>query len=123
MSSPTIERWYFGHTQKSVHCGFATGTHGYDISIAGLSPTHSPTTKTKDILVTAENADAGDSINMATDPVCLAIIDEDATTPTSTYRNENYYFCCNYCKKQFDENPRRYSRISHDISVDLGSMK
>ena len=89
----------------------------------GLRRTHSPTTKTKDILVTAENADAGDSTNMATDPVCLAIIDEDATTPTSTYRDENYYFCCNYCKRQFDENPRRYSRISHDISVDLGSMK
>jgi len=60
---------------------------------------------------------------MATDPVCLAIFDEDNATATSVYRDEKYYFCCNYCKKQFDENPRRYSRISHDISVNLDQCK
>jgi len=60
---------------------------------------------------------------MATDPVCLAIVDEDNATATSVYRDEKYYFCCNYCKKQFDENPRRYSRISHDISVNLDQCK
>ena len=60
---------------------------------------------------------------MATDPVCLAIFDEDNAKATSVYRDEKYYFCCNYCKKQFDENPRRYSRISHDISVNLDQCK
>ena len=60
---------------------------------------------------------------MATDPVCLAIFNEDNATATSVYRDEKYYFCCNYCKKQFDENPRRYSRISHDISVNLDQCK
>ena len=56
---------------------------------------------------------------MATDPVCLMIVDEDDAKFTSLYKNENYYFCCNWCKKKFEENPKRYSRMSNDISVDL----
>jgi len=56
---------------------------------------------------------------MATDPVCLAIVDEDDAEFTSTYRDRKYYFCCNYCKKQFEENPKRYTRIANDVSVDL----
>jgi YHS domain-containing protein len=58
---------------------------------------------------------------MATDPVCLAIVDEDDAKFTGTYRERNYYFCCNWCKKKFEENPKRYTRISTDICVDLGS--
>jgi len=56
---------------------------------------------------------------MATDPVCLMIVDEEDAQFTSIYKNENYYFCCNWCKKKFEENPKRYSRMSNDISVDL----
>ena len=56
---------------------------------------------------------------MATDPVCLAIVDEDDAKFTLTHKNEKYYFCCNWCKKQFEENPRRYSRIASDVSVNL----
>ena len=56
---------------------------------------------------------------MATDPVCLAIVDEDDAKFTSTHKKQNYSFCCNWCKKQFDENPKRYSRIANDASVDL----
>jgi len=58
---------------------------------------------------------------MATDPVCLAIVDEDDAEFTSTYRDRKYYFCCNYCRKQFEENPKRYTRIANDVSVDLNS--
>ena len=58
---------------------------------------------------------------MATDPVCLMIVDEYDAKFTSTYKNQKYYFCCNYCKKQFEENPKRYSRMDVDMSVDLGS--
>lgn len=60
---------------------------------------------------------------MATDPVCLAIVDEDDAQYTATYRDQNYYFCCNWCKKQFEENPKRYSRIATDVSVDLMQTK
>ncbi len=56
---------------------------------------------------------------MATDPVCLMIVDEEDAQFTSIYKNENFYFCCNWCKKKFEENPKRYSRMSNDISVDL----
>ena len=56
---------------------------------------------------------------MATDPVCLMIVDEDDAKFTSTYKDQKYYFCCNWCKKNFEENPKRYSRISPDVSVDL----
>ena len=58
---------------------------------------------------------------MATDPVCFMIIDEDTAQFKSTYRDTEYYFCCNYCKKQFDENPKRYSRLANDMTVDLGA--
>lgn len=57
---------------------------------------------------------------MATDPVCLMIVDEDDAKFTSTYKKQKYYFCCNYCKKQFEENPKRYSRLGIDARVDLG---
>jgi YHS domain-containing protein len=58
---------------------------------------------------------------MATDPVCFMIVDEDTAQFRSAYRDTEYYFCCNYCKKQFDENPKRYSRLANDMTVDLGS--
>jgi Cu+-exporting ATPase len=58
---------------------------------------------------------------LATDPVCLAIVDEDNAKFTSTHREQKYYFCCNWCKKKFEENPKRYTRIATDICVDLGS--
>ena len=56
---------------------------------------------------------------MSTDPVCLMIVDEDDAKFTTSYRDHTYYFCCNWCKKKFEENPKRYSRISPDVSVDL----
>jgi len=61
--------------------------------------------------------------SMATDPVCLMIIDEEDAKITSTHKNQKYYFCCNWCKKQFDENPKRYSRISNDVSVNLKEVR
>jgi YHS domain-containing protein len=58
---------------------------------------------------------------VAVDPVCLAIVDEDNAKFTSTHREQKYYFCCNWCKKKFEENPKRYTRLSTDIRVDLES--
>nr|WP_321350527.1 YHS domain-containing protein [uncultured Methanoregula sp.] len=56
---------------------------------------------------------------MATDPVCLMIVDEDDAKYTSIYKNQKYYFCCNWCKKQFEENTKRYTRIANEVSVNL----
>jgi YHS domain-containing protein len=47
------------------------------------------------------------------------IVDEDEAKFTSPYKEHKYYFCCNWCKKKFEENPRRYSRLANDVSVDL----
>ena len=57
---------------------------------------------------------------MATDPVCLMVIGEEEAQATATYKGTKYYFCCNYCKKQFEANPKKYSRLGIDASVDLG---
>jgi YHS domain-containing protein len=50
------------------------------------------------------------------------IVDEEDAKFTSMYKGQKYYFCCNWCKKRFEENPKRYSRISTDMSVDLKSV-
>ncbi|MFA6224732.1 MAG: YHS domain-containing protein [Methanoregula sp.] len=60
---------------------------------------------------------------MATDPVCLMTIDEEDAKFTSTHKDVKYYFCCNWCKKQFDENTRRYTRISNDVCVNLKEVR
>jgi Cu+-exporting ATPase len=57
---------------------------------------------------------------MATDPVCLMIVDEDDAKFTSTYNNLTFFFCCNWCKKKFDENPKKYSRIACDLNIEPG---
>jgi YHS domain-containing protein len=57
---------------------------------------------------------------MATDPVCFAIVDDDYTRFASTYKGQKYQFCTNYCKKKFDENPQRYSRIPSDVNIGPG---
>jgi YHS domain-containing protein len=56
---------------------------------------------------------------MATDPVCLMIVDEEGAAFTTTFKNQKYYFCCNWCKKQFEENPKRYSRLGIDARAEL----
>jgi YHS domain-containing protein len=57
---------------------------------------------------------------MATDPVCFAIVDDDSARFTSTYKNQMYYFCTNYCKMKFDENPKKYSRTACDFNIEPG---
>ena len=57
---------------------------------------------------------------MATDPVCFAIVDDDGARFTSTYKDQKYYFCTNYCKKKFEEDPKRYSRIACDLTIEPG---
>jgi YHS domain-containing protein len=55
---------------------------------------------------------------MATDPVCFAIVDDDSDRFMSTYKNQMYYFCKNYCKMKFDENPKKYSRTACDLNIE-----
>lgn len=57
---------------------------------------------------------------MATDPVCFAIVDEDTAQFRSTFNKCEYYFCTNFCKKKFEENPGRYTKIPSDLNIEPG---
>jgi YHS domain-containing protein len=57
---------------------------------------------------------------MATDPVCFALVDDAGTQITSMYNKKKYYFCTNFCKKKFDENPQKYSRNAIDLTIEPG---
>ncbi|ADU50609.1 YHS domain-containing protein [Thermaerobacter marianensis DSM 12885] len=49
---------------------------------------------------------------MAVDPVCGMTIDESTAeemgVETVVYRGTTYYFCCPYCRKQFERDPEKY---------------
>jgi YHS domain-containing protein len=48
------------------------------------------------------------------------VINEDEAKATTTCKGRKYYFCSDFCKKQFKANPKRYSRLGIDARVDLG---
>lgn len=52
---------------------------------------------------------------MAIDPVCKMEVDEDRSKYGSKYKGKNYYFCSTGCKKKFEEDPEKYSRMTQDI--------
>jgi YHS domain-containing protein len=45
---------------------------------------------------------------MTRDPVCGMKIDEDEAAETSEYLGEEYYFCSEECKEEFDKDPARF---------------
>jgi len=55
---------------------------------------------------------------MATDPVCSMGVDEDEARCRASYRGTIYYFCSDFCRKKFEENPERYAKLAR--SLDLG---
>ena len=45
------------------------------------------------------------------DPVCgMTIAPEDAAGHVD-YQGQRYYFCCQACKMEFDDNPDAYARM------------
>ena len=45
-----------------------------------------------------------------TDPVCGARIHLEAAVGRSEFLGEMYYFCCQSCKMEFDDNPHAYGK-------------
>ncbi len=45
---------------------------------------------------------------MAKDVVCGMEVPEDRAAATSDYGGKKYYFCSEYCKTEFDRNPKKY---------------
>jgi YHS domain-containing protein len=58
---------------------------------------------------------------LATDPVCYMEVDEDDARYTAEYRGETYYFCTDFCKKKFLENPAKYVKLTSSLKVDPGA--
>jgi YHS domain-containing protein len=49
------------------------------------------------------------SVVMAIDPICKMKVDEKKAKFKSEYRGKAYYFCSAQCKKEFEENPKKYA--------------
>lgn len=45
---------------------------------------------------------------MAIDPVCRMQVDETKAAATAEHNGQQYYFCCQGCKKKFEQDPERY---------------
>lgn len=45
---------------------------------------------------------------MAKDPVCGMMVEEEKAAATSEYKGKTYYFCCKGCKVAFDKDPEKY---------------
>ena len=55
---------------------------------------------------------------MATGPVCYMVVDEDEARARSSYKGQEYFFCSDFCRKKFEENPARYVKLAR--SMDIG---
>ena len=51
--------------------------------------------------------DGGDDVKVV-DPACKMEIEDKWAAFNSEYKGKTYYFCCESCKKRFDENPGKY---------------
>ena len=47
---------------------------------------------------------------MTTDPVCGMKVDEKNSQHQSQYGGQQYSFCSQQCKREFEENPEQYAR-------------
>ena len=43
-----------------------------------------------------------------TDPVCGMAVDDRTAHQETKYQGRSYYFCCDECKRKFDQNPQQY---------------
>jgi YHS domain-containing protein len=46
---------------------------------------------------------------MARDPVCGMKVNEETARAVSEYEGEEYYFCSEECKEEFDRDPALYA--------------
>ena len=60
----------------------------------------------KSIFVLNEILSGG--VVMAIDPVCKMKVDEKKAKFKSEYQGKAYYFCSAQCKKELEENPKKY---------------
>jgi YHS domain-containing protein len=47
---------------------------------------------------------------MVRDPVCGMLVDEKNPPAKTKYKNKDYYFCMEGCKREFEKNPENYTK-------------
>jgi RND family efflux transporter MFP subunit len=60
-----------------------------------------------------KTAAAGTGGKMSEDPVCGMTVDEETAemyARVATYANETFYFCMDWCKREFEKEPEKYVR-------------
>ncbi|MDD1666514.1 MAG: YHS domain-containing protein [Methanomicrobiales archaeon] len=57
---------------------------------------------------------------MATDPVCYGEVDEETASQVVEYKGQKYYFCTASCRKKFEENPGKYTKLGPAFKIDPG---
>jgi len=57
---------------------------------------------------------------MAIDPVCFALVDEDMAQFRTSCKDREYYFCTDYCRRQFLKDPKKYTRLNIEINIEPG---
>jgi YHS domain-containing protein len=46
----------------------------------------------------------------AKDPVCGMDVEPDDAAGQSEFQGTTYYFCCNECKRKFDQRPEAFAK-------------
>jgi YHS domain-containing protein len=50
------------------------------------------------------------------DPVCGMKVDPNKSDIMTTYEGQEYYFCAEACRREFEDNPERYQKARPDKS-------
>jgi YHS domain-containing protein len=45
------------------------------------------------------------------------IVDEEEATARITYGGQEFFFCSEFCKKKFEENPARYAKLARSLDI------
>jgi P-type Cu+ transporter len=56
----------------------------------------------------------------AQDPVCGMFVDPDAASGHTSYKGQDYYFCCARCVHKFEQDPERYLQKAGSLSTVSG---
>jgi YHS domain-containing protein len=59
-------------------------------------------------------------MKVAIDPVCYGEVDEDTAAHVVDYKGQKYYFCTASCRKKFEENPGKYTKLGPFFRIDPG---
>jgi len=45
------------------------------------------------------------------------VVDEDETACRTHYQGQEFYFCSDFCRKKFEQNPGRYAKLARSLDI------